>query len=89
MSAVDLSKAALELPADERLKLARRLMESVTAPAVLNDAVTEGVRRIEAVAAGRVKGLTEEQFLTRLRNIYGSKTTGDSQSLISELRGDR
>ena len=28
-------------------------------------------------------------FLTRLRNIYGSKTTGDSQSLISELRGDR
>ena len=28
-------------------------------------------------------------FLTRLRNIYGNKTTGDSQSLISELRGDR
>ena len=28
-------------------------------------------------------------FLTRLRNIYGSKITGDSQSLISELRGDR
>jgi hypothetical protein len=28
-------------------------------------------------------------FLTRLRNIYGGKTTGDSQSLISELRGDR
>ena len=28
-------------------------------------------------------------FLTRLRSIYGDKTTGDSQSLISELRGDR
>ena len=28
-------------------------------------------------------------FLVRLRNIYGNKTTGDSQSLISELRGDR
>jgi hypothetical protein len=28
-------------------------------------------------------------FLTRLRNIYGNKTTGDSQSLISELRGER
>ena len=28
-------------------------------------------------------------FLTRLRNIYGDKTAGDSQSLISELRGNR
>ena len=28
-------------------------------------------------------------FLMRLRNIYGNKTTSDSQSLISELRGDR
>ena len=28
-------------------------------------------------------------FLARLRSIYGTKTTGDSQSLISELRGDR
>lgn len=28
-------------------------------------------------------------FLTRLRNIYGNKITGDSQSLINELRGDR
>ncbi len=28
-------------------------------------------------------------FLARLRNIYGNKITSDSQSLISELRGDR
>jgi len=28
-------------------------------------------------------------FLTRLRRIYGDKVTGDSQSLISELRGER
>lgn len=28
-------------------------------------------------------------FLARLRGIYGNKITGDSQSLISELRGDR
>jgi len=89
MSAAELLKAALELPANERLELARRLMESVVAPAKLNDAVTEGVQRIERVAAGHVKGLTEEQLLTRLRNIYGNKTAGDSQSLISELRGDR
>jgi putative addiction module component (TIGR02574 family) len=62
MSAVELSKAAFELPADERLELARRLVESVVAPATLNEAVAEGIRRIEDIAAGRVKGLTEEQF---------------------------
>ena len=28
-------------------------------------------------------------FLARLHNIYGTKITSDSQSLISELRGDR
>ena len=62
MSSADLSKAALELPAEERLELARRLVESVVAPATLNEAVTEGIRRIEDIASGRVKGLTEEQF---------------------------
>jgi len=66
MSAVELSKAALELPADERLELARRLVESVVAPAALDEAVAEGVRRIEDIATGRVKGLTEEQFRATL-----------------------
>ena len=32
--------------------------------------------------------MTEEPFRARLRNIYGNKVTGDSESLISELRGD-
>jgi putative addiction module component (TIGR02574 family) len=66
MSAVELSKAALELSADERLELARRLVESVVAPASLNETFAEGVRRIEDIAAGRVKGLTEEQFRAAL-----------------------
>ena len=67
MSATELSHAALELPPDERLELARRLVESVVAPAALNEAVAEGIRRIEDVASGRVPGLTEEQFRTALR----------------------
>lgn len=67
MSAAELSTAALELPADERLELARRLVESVITPASLNDAVAEGMRRIEDVAAGRVKGLTEDQFRAALK----------------------
>jgi putative addiction module component (TIGR02574 family) len=68
MSSADLSRAALELPAEERLELARRLVESVVAPAALNAAVTEGIRRIEDIATGRVKGLTEEQFRAALQS---------------------
>lgn len=66
MSAVELSKAAFELSADERLELARRLVESVVAPASVNETIAEGVRRIEDIAAGRVKGLNEEQFRAAL-----------------------
>jgi putative addiction module component (TIGR02574 family) len=67
MLTADLSRAALELPAEERLELARRVVESVVEPAALNDAVTEGVRRIEDIASGRVEGLTEEQYRAALR----------------------
>ena len=67
MSAADFSTAALELPADERLELARRLVESVVTPASLNKAVADGIRRIEDIATGRVKGLTEEQFRAALQ----------------------
>jgi putative addiction module component (TIGR02574 family) len=66
MVSVDVSRLALELPPDERLELARRLVESVVAPAALNDAVAEGIRRIEDVAAGRVQGLTEQQYRVAL-----------------------
>ena len=67
MSSTDLSRAALELPPDERLELARRLVESVIEPASLKEAVAEGIRRIEDIALGRVPGLTEEQFRAALR----------------------
>jgi putative addiction module component (TIGR02574 family) len=58
---------AFELPADERLELARRLVESVVSPEPLDEAVIEGIRRIEEIAAGRVQGLTEEQFRAALQ----------------------
>ncbi len=66
MSAIELSKAAFELSAEERLDLARRLVESVIAPESLNDAITEGVQRIEDIATGKVKGLTEGEFRAAL-----------------------
>ena len=63
----DVSRAVLELSLEDRLELARRLVESVILPAPLNDAVAEGIRRIEDVAARRVTPLTEEQFRAALR----------------------
>jgi putative addiction module component (TIGR02574 family) len=61
-----LVKTAFELPPEERLELARRLVESVVSPETLTEAMTEGIRRIEDVAASRVAGLTEEQYRAAL-----------------------
>jgi putative addiction module component (TIGR02574 family) len=66
MVSTEVSTAALELPPEERLELARRLVESVVAPASLKEAIREGVRRIEDMATGRVQGLTEEQYRAAL-----------------------
>ena len=63
----EIARTALRLSPEDRLELARRLVESVVAPAPLNEAVTEGIRRIEDVATGRVAGLTEEQYHAALR----------------------
>ncbi len=67
MLPADITKTVLDLPAEDRLELARRLVESVVTPAALNEAVAEGIRRIEDVAAGRTAGLSEEQFRSALR----------------------
>lgn len=67
MVSADLARIAFELPPEERLELARRLVESVVSPETLTEALTEGIRRIEDVAVGRVKGLTEEQYRAALK----------------------
>ena len=67
MVASDVAKMALELSPEERLELARRLVESVVAPDSLTTAIAEGIRRIEDVATGRAKGLTEEEFRAALK----------------------
>jgi putative addiction module component (TIGR02574 family) len=58
----ELSRSALELSPADRLELARRLVESVAEPVPLTDAVKMGIRRIEDIAAGKVTGMTEEQY---------------------------
>jgi putative addiction module component (TIGR02574 family) len=67
MIPAEITRTLLELPVEERLELARRLVESVVSPATLNEAVAEGIHRIEEVAAGRVTGLTEDEFRAALR----------------------
>ena len=58
----ELSRSVLALSLEDRLELARRLVESVVQPAALTDAVKEGIRRIEDVASGRVAALSEEEY---------------------------
>jgi putative addiction module component (TIGR02574 family) len=67
MGSADLARIAQDLPPEERLDLARRLIESVVSPPSLNQAITEGIRRIEDLATGRVQGLTEEEFRSSLK----------------------
>jgi len=67
MISEDVSRTVLDLPVEDRLELARRLVESVVWPAALNEAVAEGIRRIEEVATGRTQAMTEEQFRAALR----------------------
>ena len=71
MLSSDLSRIALELPPEDRLELARRLVESVVVPLPLNEAVMEGIRRIEDIATGRVDGLTEEQLSSTVSSETG------------------
>jgi uncharacterized tellurite resistance protein B-like protein len=66
MGSAELTRIALELPPEDRLNLARRLVESVVAPDSLNEAIAEGIRRIEEIATGRVRG-DEEEYRAALK----------------------
>lgn len=63
----DFTRMAFELGPEDRLELARRLVESVIVPASDHEAVVEGIRRIDDIAAGRVIGLTKEEYRSALQ----------------------
>ncbi len=65
MSSSDVTTLALDLPPEERLELARRLVESVVTPG-LNTAIQEGIHRIEDILTDKAKGLTEAEFRAAL-----------------------
>lgn len=67
MGTAELSRAAMDLPVEDRLELARQLIESVATPEpTLDDGMAEAVKRLEDMATGEVRGLTEEEFRARL-----------------------
>ncbi len=67
MVSTDVARIALELPPEDSLELARRLVESVVIPDSLTQALTDGIRRIEDAATGRVKGLSDDEYRAALQ----------------------
>jgi putative addiction module component (TIGR02574 family) len=57
-----ITESVLALPENDRLELARRIVESVATDRRVSELVTEGVRRIEDIVTGRAPGLSEEDF---------------------------
>lgn len=57
-----ITASVLSLPESDRLELARRIVESVSAERRVSSMVADGVRRIEDVVTGKVRGLSEEEF---------------------------
>ena len=57
-----ITESVLALPENERLELARRIVESVASDRRVSELVAEGVRRIEDVVTGKTRGLSEEDF---------------------------
>lgn len=67
MISAELTQAALTLSIEDRLELARRLVESAVQPEAVNADLQRGIQRIEDVASGKISGLTEEQFHAALK----------------------
>jgi putative addiction module component (TIGR02574 family) len=57
-----LTESVLALPEDERLELARRIVESVTTERRVSELMAEGVRRIEDVVSGKTRSLSEDEY---------------------------
>ena len=77
MSAIELMQQVKALPPQEQRVFAE-LLRQWNPPEPRSDSPRSG-----AIAS------QWPNFMERLRSIYGDKIAGDSQALISELRGER
>jgi hypothetical protein len=66
MSVQEITAAAIELPIEERLEVARRVIATIAQEKV-DKAVAAAIPGLEDVVIGKVKGLSEEEFREALR----------------------
>ena len=67
MSIREIDEAVMELPEQERLELARRIVASLVAEQEVSGKIAEAVRGIEDVITGKVAGLSESEFRNALK----------------------
>jgi hypothetical protein len=67
MSTQEIAAAAMLLPEEDRLQLARRLVAGIAADRVISGEIARADGGIEDVVAGRVRGLSEEEFRDALK----------------------
>ena len=67
MSIREIDEAVMELPEQERLELARRIVASLVTEQEASEKIAEAVRGIEDVVTGKVAGLSETEFRNALK----------------------
>jgi hypothetical protein len=67
MSTQEITEAVMELPENDRLELARRIVASIVAEQEVAGAISQAVQGIEDVVTGKVRGLSEAEFRDALR----------------------
>ena len=67
MSAQEIAEAVMELPEEDRLELARRIVAGIAAERRISDEIARAVGGIEDVVAGGVRGLSEAEFRDALK----------------------
>jgi hypothetical protein len=67
MSTEDIAQAVMELPENERLELARRIVASLVVEQESADKIAQAVQGIEDIVTGKVAGLTEVEFRNALK----------------------
>lgn len=67
MSAQEIAEAVMALPEEERLELARRIVESVETDRAIAERVAQAVPGIEDIITGKLTGLSEDEFRDALK----------------------
>jgi hypothetical protein len=67
MSTQEIAEVVMELPEQDRLELARRIVAGIAAEQSIAGEIARAVGGIEDVIEGRVRGLSETEFRDALK----------------------